>query len=372
MVGGHLFTQYRESYYLSDIREIVDASDAANGSYASSVRPVLVPAQAQDDCLLAVFKCFAHDRLPELKLEVLEELVVIARGLTASLDHQILARNIAWPVAVVRESEADQRIVGYVMPEHASTKGLCGLGVRWPSMDVLQRSSALTKISKTEFYSDGESIARLGKLAGLIDRLHSIDISVGDLALENALMSPLGYQPAVLLVDADSFVVHQEQCSPGYRVLASDAAGVSDWRRYYVACSRSLGRHKGILSLTGEQLAGIFPNETDQAMLTSMFYDDTSEITRDRVLALERRWAGHSPHTNGDRVTQYESATTQAETTPRYGSTNWWHETPVIIALSVMALVCIGLAIGWILFFWVGVAVSIALAVGAIWKLKEA
>ena len=295
-----MFSKYNEVYTVNQLTPVEEAVESARGSFGSSVKPVRMPGTDKKMRIRGVAKLFAADALGAINTRALTDMVSFARKLGNSPDERELARNIAWPVAVINSSNDGGHLVGYVMPDHASTNGLCHQGALWPPMNALIRNRSVAAAMDAEFFEDDEAISRLGKLADLIQRLHTVGVEVGDLALENALMSPLGYRPAVYLVDSDSFILDGKQCCAGFRVLSDKGRDASDWDRFYIACSRALMRNPGVKSMTEQDLVSIFPDGTDQAMIRffdwSLGNEDGMDPTRSQVLSMAQRWIARSKY----------------------------------------------------------------------------
>jgi eukaryotic-like serine/threonine-protein kinase len=153
-------------------------------------------------------KIYSAEAAAELDAAALESIVEFPRQLSPE-DARWLQENTAWPTVLVEDAGAACGFLMRVIPEeyyfqfHTQTQG-----IRQKPADVAFLLNSDQYVSSSGItVSEHDRLSLLAALATALDRLHDLDIFVGDLSPKNLLFSLRPPRPGCFILDCDAMRV---------------------------------------------------------------------------------------------------------------------------------------------------------------------
>lgn len=201
-----------------------------------------------------VYKEYKSSVMHQIKPEILQKFVDFFERY-GTKQQQWLLEKTAWPFESVQNGG---QFSGYLMPEipdsfYVSLRvGKSSKRVPATMEQLCQSTTALAKRGIT--ISPAQQLALLADFATILVLFHNAGIIIGDLSPKNVLFT-LNPQPAVFLVDCDSFIIHGKYAvepaeTPGFEVPRGQRPTTpqSDIYKFSLLALRVLAQDLGVSS----------------------------------------------------------------------------------------------------------------------------
>ncbi|MFG3587897.1 hypothetical protein [Streptomyces sp. NPDC047990] len=183
------------------------------------------------------YKEYKPKALSELRVDALERMVAFLPGQPTAVG-EWMARNTAWPAALVTEGQSVRGFLMRQIPDEyfltlpSGHRKTAGFEFLLNSLNYVRRTVGEV--------SPKQMLGLLLALADTLQRLHDLDVVAGDLSPKNLLFTLGGPRPLCFLIDCDAMGLAghwalQPVETPGWQLPAGEAVGTQPGDTYKFA-----------------------------------------------------------------------------------------------------------------------------------------
>lgn len=201
--------------------QVLSGGNFADGGQSADVNWVRIGSVE-----VLLYKRYLSEVVREDSMGRLTAMVEWRRSLSAS-DRAFLDERVAWVRHVVMD---DGRVTGVLVPPAPDPFWRLDKGRPIPrDMACLTLAAHRAKKRSRDYTSIPQTVARLGHLLRTLSFLHSKNVTVGDLRLQNTLVSTVPQAPATYLIDCDAMLLRGVSALQAAEALTMRPDDIDDW-----------------------------------------------------------------------------------------------------------------------------------------------